>query len=167
MSLLSIRKEEPIDYDVIYRLTQIAFEPKAFSDGTEADVIDRLRTSGDLTLSFVAEIESEVVGHIAFSPVVIGRLTTGWYGLGPISVHPDHQRKGIGSALVNEGLVSLKNRHADGCALIGDPKFYSRFGFVADGEVQYQDVPDKNVQHLNFGELRPQGELVFSPAFDS
>lgn len=166
MVLLRIREELPTDYALIYRLTQIAFKPKAFSDGTEADVIDRLRTSGDLTLSLVAENDTEVVGHIAFSPVNIGRFTTGWYGLGPVAVHPDHQGKGIGSSLIKKGLRLLRERNADGCALIGDPNYYSRFGFVSDGEVQYNDVHSKNVQWISFGELRPTGELIFSPAFD-
>ena len=167
MSLLRIREEQATDYVSIYQLTQIAFKPKAFSDGTEADVIDRLRTSEDLLISLVAQNDTDIVGHVAFSPVVIGSLIAGWYGLGPVSVHPDYQRKGIGSSLIEEGLTMLKKRHADGCALIGDPKYYSRFGFVADGEVQYEDVPSKNVQWLSFGRLRPTGELVFSPAFDS
>ena len=107
------------------------------------------------------------MGHIAFSPVSIGQHLTGWYGLGPVSVDPEHQRKGIGSALINEGFKKLKERHANGCALIGDPNYYSRFGFLSDGKVQYQDVPGKNVQWISFGEIIPTGELVFCPAFDS
>jgi len=167
MKIVKIRKEQPTDYASIYRLTQIAFEPKAFSDGTEADVIDRLRASGDLIISLVAQIDTDLVGHVAFSPVVIGQLTVDWYGLGPISVHPDHQLKGIGSSLIQEGFMMLQERQANGCALIGDPKYYSRFGFVSDGKVQYQDVPGENVQWLSFGKQRPTGELMFSPAFDS
>lgn len=167
MKLPIIREERRADCDFIYRITQDAFKSKAFSDGTEADVIDRLRASGDLTLSLVAQNDADVVGHVAFSPVVIGQHTTGWYGLGPVAVHPDHQRKGVGSSLIKEGLKILAARQADGCGLIGDPKYYSRFGFVSDGEVQYKDVPDKNVQWLSFGERRPTGELVFRPAFDS
>lgn len=167
MSILKIREEQPTDYDLIYRITQTAFEPKAFSDGTEADVIDRLRASGNLMLSLVAEKDSDVIGHVAFSPVVIGQFITGWYGLGPVAVYPENQRTGVGSSLIKEGLKILTARNADGCALIGDPQYYSRFGFISDGKVQYKDVPDKNVQWLSFGDLQPTGELVFDPAFDS
>jgi len=167
MSFISIRAEQSADFNLIYRLTQIAFEPKAFSDGTEADVIDRLRASGDLTLSLVAVNGTEIVGHVAFSPVVIGNLNNDWYGLGPVSVHPEHQLNGIGSSLINEGLKQLRERHAAGCALIGDPKYYSRFGFLSGEDVWYQDVPSKNVQWLSFSEQKPTGELVFSAAFDS
>ena len=166
MTTLIIRKEQPADYDLIFCLTQTAFEPKAFSDGTEANVIDRLRTSGDLTISLVAESDTDLIGHVAFSPVQIGQFSTGWYGLGPVSVHPDHQLKGVGSALIEKGLTQLRERDADGCALIGDPNYYSRFGFVSNGEVQYNDVHHKNVQWISFGKLRPAGKLVFSSAFD-
>jgi len=165
MNPISIRVEQPADSKIIYRLTQIAFEPKAFSDGTEADVINRLRDAGDLTLSLVAELNSEIVGHVAFSPVTIGQFANDWYGLGPVSVHPDHQLTGIGSALIIEGLKRLQERGAEGCALIGDPKYYSRFGFVSNGEVTYSDVPNHIVQWLSFGEQRPIGELIFHDAF--
>jgi len=166
MNSISIRTEQPADSKFIYQLTQIAFEPKAYSDGTEADVIDRLRASGSLTLSLVAKINTEIVGHVAFSPVTIGQFTKDWYGLGPVSVLPDHQLTGIGSSLINEGLKRLQERSAEGCALIGDPRYYSRFGFVSNGEVTYSDVPNDIVQWLSFGEQRPTGELIFHSAFD-
>ena len=57
-----------------------------------------------MTISLVAEIDGQVVGHIAFSPIVISDGTTDWYGMGPVSVLPDHQKQGIGKALVNEGI---------------------------------------------------------------
>lgn len=167
MNLLKVREEQPTDYVLIHRLTQMAFKPKAFSDGTEADVIDRLRASGDLTLSLVAENDANIVGHVAFSPVIIGHSSAGWYGLGPVSVHPDHQRRGIGSSLINEGLKMLQERRANGCALIGDPNYYSRFGFVSDGKVHYNELDSKHVQWISFGKQTPSGELVFGPAFGS
>lgn len=164
---MQIREEQPADQRLIYHLTEIAFKPKSFSDGTEPDVIDRLRAAGDLTLSLVAENDTEIVGHVAFSPVVIGQLTEGWYGLGPVAVHPDQQRSGIGSSLIKQGLQMLRARGADGCALIGDPNYYSRFGFVSDGNVQYQELQSKHVQWISFSAVKPIGELVFRPAFDS
>jgi len=166
MASINIRTEQAADTGAIHRLTQLAFEPKAFSDGTEADVIDRLRANGDLTLSLVALVNAEIVGHVAFSPITIGEFTDNWYGLGPVSVHPDHQYNGIGSALISEGLKILQNQNAEGCALIGDPKYYSRFGFVSNGEVSYSDVPSHIVQWLSFGEQTPAGALIFNTAFD-
>jgi putative acetyltransferase len=68
-----------------------------------------LRAAGALTISLVAEIDGQVVGHIAFSPVTVSDGATGWYGLGPVSVLPDYQKQGIEKALINEGLSSLKD----------------------------------------------------------
>ncbi len=164
---MEIRNEQSGDLPAIFQLTTDAFAPMSFSDGTEPAIIDNLRTSGNLTLSLVAVKDGTLVGHVAFSPVSIGSLTNGWYGLGPISVQPALQRKGIGSALINEGLRILRELGADGCALIGDPDYYSRFGFISDGNVQYESLQSRYVQWISFGDRRPNGVLVFSAAFDS
>lgn len=164
---MEIRREHPEDHSEIHQLTTDAFAPMSFSDGTEPDVIDRLRAAGNLTLSLVAIKSDNLVGHVAFSPVNIGKSTNSWYGLGPVSVKPGLQRTGIGTALINEALRILKSLGADGCALIGDPNYYSRFGFISDGRIHYQNLPDKHVQWKGFGERRPEGMLVFCPEFDS
>jgi len=162
---MKIRAEQPADHSKIHHLTKIAFEPKAFSDGTEPDLIDELRNAGELSLSLVAENGADIVGHITFSKVVIGQFNYGWYGLGPISVHPDQQRTGIGTSLIENGFQLLQDLGCEGCALVGDPKYYSRFGFVSDGKVFYKDTPSEVVQWKSFGNLVPVGELVFHPAF--
>lgn len=162
---MEIRKELASDICSIHKLTEIAFATKDYSDGLEPTIIDNLRIAGDLTLSLVAIRGEVIVGHVAFSPVVIGDQRENWFGLGPISVQPEMQKIGIGSALVNEGLDILKNSGAHGCALIGDPNYYSRFGFVSDGCVHYSGVPDEIVQWLGFTDLRPNGQLTFRPAF--
>jgi len=162
---MEIRQEHPSDIKAIHQLTTDAFAPMNFSDGTEPDIPDRLRASGELTLSLVAIVEDAVVGHAAFSPVKAGSVTSGWYGLGPISVTPSLQRTGIGSALIYEGFKRLKALDALGCALTGNPAYYSRFGFVSDGNLHYGSVPDSHVQWIAFGEDKPQGELIFSAAF--
>ena len=61
-----------------------------------------MRAADAMTIFLVTEIEGQIVGHIAFSPVTASDGATGWYGLGPVSVSPDHQRQGIGKALINE-----------------------------------------------------------------
>src|SRR5690606_5515177 len=127
-----VREERPDDVDPIRALTTRAFAGMAFSDGSEPAIIDRLRAAGALTLSLVADMEGTVVGHVAFSPVTISDGSIGWYGLGPISVEPSMQHAGIGSRLVNEGLVRLRARDAAGCVLLGEPAYYRRFGFAAD-----------------------------------
>jgi putative acetyltransferase len=138
----------------------------AFSDGTEAERISALRRDGDLALALVATDNTAIVGHIAFSPVFIDGHCDGWFGLGPVSVWPHLQRKGIGSALVNEGLDQLRQRKADGCILIGDPGYYSRFGFVSGDRLVYRDLPSRLVQWLAFGDRKPSGLLRFSPGLE-
>ncbi|MDT8342733.1 MAG: hypothetical protein RQ751_14580, partial [Longimicrobiales bacterium] len=71
-----------------------AFEALEISRHTEQFIISAPREAGALTLSLVAEIDGRVIGHIAFSPVSISDGTPGWFGLGPVSVVPEHQRRG-------------------------------------------------------------------------
>jgi putative acetyltransferase len=163
---MNIRSEQSGDELAIHELTLKAFEPMSFSDGTEAPIIDQLRKDGDLTISLVATKGREIVGHIAFSPVTIGGEHGGWYGLGPVSVRPDRQKSGIGSCLINEGLLHLKELGAVGCVLIGNPDFYSRFGFRSDGNLIYDEVPAQYVQWLSFGTHSATGVLKFAPAFE-
>jgi putative acetyltransferase len=106
---ITVRKEQPGDAAAIAALTTAAFAEKDYSFGNEAEIIDRLRESGDLTISLVAvNMDDAVIGHIAFSPVTISDGTQGWYGLGPMSVIPLNQRIGIGSMLVEAGLEELR-----------------------------------------------------------
>src|SRR5689334_4880150 len=106
---MQIRLERPEDAATIHALTDAAFKGMPFSDETEAGVIDGLRAAGALTLSLVATEGGEIVGHVAFSPVQINGEAGDWYGLGPVSVWPDHQRRGIGQALIRDGLQRLRS----------------------------------------------------------
>ncbi|GAA5212083.1 GNAT family N-acetyltransferase [Microbacterium kyungheense] len=163
-----IRPEASGDEDAVRAVTTVAFAPMPFSDGSEPHVIDRLRADGELTLSLVAEDRhGRIIGHIAFSPVVAGGSTVGWYGLGPVSVDPAHQGTGVGRALIEAGLAEMARRGAAGCALIGDPRLYSRFGFVS-GALSHEELPPSLVQHLLLREdaAVPVGELRFASAFD-
>jgi putative acetyltransferase len=161
-----IRYERPSDEDAIHDLTERAFKPMSYSDGTEASIIRLLRQSGDLTLSLVAEEDGAVVGHVAFSPVTIEGASGQWFGLGPIAVEPARQGSGIGKALVHKGLESLKAGGAAGVALIGDPSLYRRCGFESDGTLRYKDIDSRFVQRIVFSGPAPKGELRFADAFD-
>ncbi|HML93419.1 N-acetyltransferase [Methyloceanibacter sp.] len=161
-----IRTEIPGDEDAIDRVTTLAFEAASHSDHTEARIVRDLRAAGDLTLSLVAEVDGELAGHVAFSPVTVDGRHDGWYGLGPLSVHPGRQGHGIGSALVEQGLAILRDRGARGCALLGNPDFYARFGFASDGTLRYGSVPARFVQAVVFTGARPSGELSYARAFD-
>lgn len=109
---MDIRTERPDDVAAIRILTRAAFEHAPHSSRTEAAIVDALRAAGVLTLSLVAIDEGERIGHAAFSPVTIAGVADGWFGLGPLSVRPDRQRRGIGRALVRAGLAALRSRGA-------------------------------------------------------
>ncbi|MCX7300326.1 MAG: N-acetyltransferase [Rhodobacterales bacterium] len=160
-----IRPERPEDIGQIDNLTAAAFAPMPFSDGSEPAIIRALRRDGMLTLSLVAAADDRILGHAAFSPVTVGEVSQRWYGLGPIAVAPGHQRQGIGTALMTTGLQHLRTIGALGCALIGDPAYYSRHGFISEGHLHYPGVPDTVVQHMTFSGPRPRGTLIYTPAF--
>ena len=99
---MNIEQERPQDASAIRALTQAAFEGVAYSQQTEARIVDALRAAGALTISLVAMVEDRIVGHAAFSPVEINGVAGGWYGLGPVSVSPALQGQGIGQALIGK-----------------------------------------------------------------
>jgi putative acetyltransferase len=162
-----IRAESPHEEDIIDALTRRAFAPMPFSDQREAEIVRALRRDGTLTLSLVAVEGGTVVGHVAFSPVTIDSVHDNWFGLGPISVCPERQRQGIGRTLVCAGLEALQALAANGCALIGNPAIYSRFGFVSDGQLRYAGIADHLVQRIVFRGAPPAGTLKFAAAFDT
>ena len=163
---MQIRLERPDDATTIHALTDTAFKGMPFSDNTEARVIDALRAAGALTLSLVATQGGEIVGHVAFSPVTINGEAGDWYGLGPVSVWPDRQRTGIGQALIREGLRRLQSMGAGGCALLGDPAYYTRFGFQNDPDLRHAGAPAWAFQCLTLNGPRPNGQVSFHPGFD-
>lgn len=160
-----IRKETPADIEAITQVTISAFKTLPISNHTEQFIIKALRAAGALTLSLVAEIDEQIVGHIALSPVTISDGSEGWYGLGPVSVLPMHQKQGIGTSLINEGLSLLKDMGGQGCALVGYPNYYKRFGFRNVPELIHEGVPQEVFLVLPFTEKIPQGIVVFHEGF--
>lgn len=164
---MGIRSERPGDSGAIRSITTAAFKGAEHSNQTEASIVDALRAAGALTVSFVAVDRGEIVGHVAFSPVIIEGEDKGWYGLGPVSVLPDHQRKGIGQALIREGLSRLELAGANGCVVLGDPAYYERFGFATDPTLRYKDVPVEYFKMLMFAGAAPAGSVSYHPGFDA
>src|SRR6185503_12709828 len=101
-----IRPETPADYEAITQLTLAAFTSAAYRP-TEHLIILGLRQAGALSLSAVADLDRRIVGHVAFSAVKVNGQHVDWYGLGPISVQPELQKQGIGSTLIQEGLLRI------------------------------------------------------------
>jgi putative acetyltransferase len=162
---MRIRPETTADIDAITQVATAAFRTLEISHQTEHFIIHALRRAGALTVSLVAEEGGRVVGHIAFSPVVISDGSAKWYGMGPLSVLPPCQRQGIGTALVREGLSRLKALGGQGCVLAGHPPYYRRFGFEAVPGLICEGVPPEVFMALPFTEKTPHGTVSFHDAF--
>jgi len=120
-----IRAEKENDRDVVY-----AVNVSAFDTPSEANLVDVLREQASPIVSLVAESLGEVIGHIMFSPVSMpGHLNVKLMGLGPMAVAPEHQRTGVGSALVRAGLDQCTELGIGAVVVLGHPKYYPRFGF--------------------------------------
>jgi putative acetyltransferase len=113
---IDVRSETAADVAAIEAVTVAAFLHAPHTSHTEQFIVEGLREDGQLTVSLVADAEGIVVGHVAISPISISDGAIGWYGLGPISVAPEYQRRGIGSRLMREALRVLRERGAAGCS---------------------------------------------------
>lgn len=163
----SIRPETPADRDAIHALTAAAFIDAPHSSHTEQYIVDALRERGELSISLVAEASGLLLGHVALSPVHISDGSTGWFGLGPISVLPEWQGQGIGTGLMHAALDALRARNAQGCVLLGEPGYYARFGFRAEPGLRLPGVPVEYFQALCLQPPLAQGEVRYSPAFEA
>lgn len=162
-----IRNEVSTDVHAIDAVTTAAFLTARHTAHTEQFIVKALRKTGKLTISLVAEVDADVVGHVAISPVTISGAFLGWYGLGPISVAPAYQGQGIGSHLVVEALRALRERQACGCVVLGEPAYYSRFGFRAGPGFVLPDVPPEYFQALSFDEAMPSGVVSYDESFNA
>ena len=160
-----IRRERISDIETISEVTIAAFQNHPISNHTEQFIINALRNSNALTISLVAEVDGQVVGHIAFSPVSISDGSQHWHGLGPVSVLPEYQKQGIGKSLIREGLSLLKALGSKGCVLVGDPKYYERFGFRNIPGLIHDGIPQEVFLALPFDNKIAQGTVLFHEGF--
>lgn len=166
---MMIRDEKPTDREAIGEVIAAAFRGHPFSNQRESELVDALRATGALSVSLVAIEDGAIVGQIAFSPVTINGVEEGWFGLGPVAVLPALQGRGIGRALVEAGLERIQALGAAGCVLLGDARFYGRFGFRADPRLRLAGVPPEHFLALPLcpDESIPSGEVRFHAAFDA
>ncbi len=167
-----IRPERDADRSAIHLVHEAAFPTPA-----EANLVNALRSAGDATVSWVAEHDGKVVGHILFSPIVIdggdGQRRPFGVGLAPMAVVPTHQRKGIGGRLVHAGLESCRNAGHTRVVVLGHPDYYPKFGFKPASRFGIQStygVPDDvfMAQALVPGSLDGwSGTVHYAPAFDA
>ncbi|MDH0300974.1 MULTISPECIES: N-acetyltransferase [unclassified Pseudomonas] len=164
---MTLRSEHAQDADAITRLTEAAFAHAEHSSHTEQFIVTALRRAGQLTVSLVAMEGGALVGHVAISPVTLSSGADGWFGLGPVSVAPQRQGRGIGSALVNAALARLHELGGQGCVVLGDPGYYGRFGFKAHPGLSLPGVPAEYFQALAFAGDVPQGTVQYHAAFEA
>ena len=165
MTTLIIRPEAPEDVAVIEAVTESAFLNARHTDHNEQFILAGLREASALTISLVAEMEGTIVGNVAASPVSISDGSLGWFGLGPVSVIPKWQGRGIGSQLTREVLKRLSEQRASGCVVLGDPSYYQRFGFANDANLVLPDVPPEYFMALSFRLPTPSGTVTYHHAF--
>lgn len=162
---LAIRDETLADAAAIGDLTELAFRTAAHSCGREREIVANLRAAGALTVSLVACVAGEIVGHVALSPITLPDAVGVWHGLGPISVLPARQRSGVGSALMTAAMQRLENVGSVGCVLVGEPAFYRRFGFANDPDITVDNVPPEYVLVRRFHPDPSHGAALFHRAF--
>ena len=126
--MLTIRPEQPADRVAVREVLRQAFEADL-----EADLVERLWRDGDVITALVAEDAGSVVGHVLFSDLALqgARIGRRLVALAPLAVRPDHQGRGLGRALVEQGLDACRRVGVAGVFVLGEPDFYARFGFTA------------------------------------
>ena len=164
-----IRAEEERDWDAVHSVNVSAFEAPS-----EANLVNALRDQARPLVSLIAEDNGAIVGHIMFSPVTLtGDPALKIMGLAPMAVVPEHQRKGIGSALVRAGLEQCKQLGFGAVVVLGHPAYYPRFGFSSSARFgigcEYE-VPEEvfMVMELQAGFLRgASGTIKYHAAFSA
>ena len=151
---IEVRDERPEDIPAIHALNKQAFDQEQ-----EANIVDALRKNGAAKLSLVATLHGQVVGHVMYSPITIAGKHEG-AALGPMSVLPQYQSKGIGSRLVREGNERLKQAGCLYIIVLGHAEYYPRFGFKPASQFGVTcewGVPDNVFMLLVLDEARMRG----------
>ena len=164
---LEIHPEAADDIAEIRRVEQSAFDRT-----TEADLVDLCRQRGQSALSLVAVLEGRIVGHLLFTPLTMFPPAPGLrgLGLGPVAVLPELHGQGIGSRLILEGLEQCDRQGVDFVVLLGDPRYYTRFGFIPGREFglssEYGDGDEFQARELRPSALRGiRARVKYVPEF--
>ena len=153
-----IRQERLTDHDIIYEVIKTSFLKAEHADGKEQDLAAMLRESEAYLpeLSLVAEVDGTVVGHVLFTEAKVGEQKV--LALAPLSVLPEYQRKGIGTALVKEGHRIGKELGYSYSVVLGSEKYYPRIGYLPAKNYGISapfDVPSENFMACKLSENAP------------
>ena len=165
-----IRQETPEDYEEVYQLIKDAFASAEHADGNEQDLVAALRGSSAFIpeLSLAAEKDGRLAGHILFTRASVGGCTV--LALAPLSVRPEYQRQGIGTALVLEGHRIARKLGYPYSVVLGSEHYYPRVGYGPAeklGIVVPDGIPSENFMALKRREdAEPlQGRMVYAREF--
>ncbi len=161
---IKIRNEEAKDIEQVREILCAAFPTDV-----ESRLVEALRANGKAIISLVAVRGEQVLGHILFSPVSTSPPSAAkGIGLAPVAVHPNVQSQGIGSQLINEGLRLCQELGYDYCVVLGNPKYYQRFGFekASSFGVQNEYGVDDEFMLIHFSsQCTVQGIAKYAPEF--
>jgi len=165
--VIEIRSERPEDAAAIRQVHEAAF-----GRSNEARLVEMLRRANKVILALVAVNDGQLVGHILFSPVTIADAPQDFVaaGLAPVGVLPEFQKMGIGSRLIREGLLDCRRDGCDAVVVLGDPRYYSRFGFLRASDHQldneYHAHEEFMVMELKEAALQEvRGMVKYPPEF--
>lgn len=158
-----IRSEEHKDIDQVRAILQAAFPTDA-----ESKLVNTLRAHGKAIVSLVAVHGGAVLGHILFSAVTTSPPSNArGIGLAPVAVRPDVQSQGIGSELIREGLRLCQELGFDYGVVLGNPKYYRRFGFekAGDSGIRNEYGADEEFMLIKFLACEVSGVVKYMPEF--
>lgn len=158
---MHIRQETIHDYNAVYSLVKEAFATAEHSDGTEQDLVTALRKNKEAfipELSLVAEDKETITGHILFTKMKVGSDTV--LALAPLSVKPEYQRQGIGTALIREGHRIAAELGYAYVVVLGSETYYPRVGYRPAEEFGIsipEGIPPQNYMAIK---LLPQAKPI-------
>lgn len=168
--MIDIRPEIPADYDEIRRLVRKSFETAEHTNGDEYNLVGRLRNSRAYIpeLSLVAERNGKLAGHIMFTQIRAGNTTQ--LILAPLSVLPEYQKQGIGSALIAAGHTAAQKTEYEFSILVGHASYYPKFGYRPAAEFGLKcpfEVPPECFMAFNLKGRKTylNAEIEFPPEF--
>ncbi len=177
-AIVLVRREAPTDIDAIRGVHNAAFGQDPDKLTWEARLVDDLRSSGNWipALSFVAEIDGIIVGHVLATrghlvPSRPGPPTRA-LGLAPVGVLPDHQHLRIGTDLMRAIIGAADALDEQIICLLGSPEYYQRFGFVLASTLQIAPPDPGWTPHFQALPLSaiaspaPTGTFQYGEAFD-